>query len=83
MIRRREVTVNTDLSSVPGSSMLEYFSALDDPRVAWAQRHSLLAIVTIALCGVTCSNFTELALTAWSHWHDVTKVPATKKCWRR
>jgi predicted transposase YbfD/YdcC len=44
-------------------AVLEHFVDLDDPRVARAQRHSLLAIVTIALCGVICGadSWVEIA----------------------
>jgi predicted transposase YbfD/YdcC len=34
--------------------LVEHFAELADPRVPRSQRHSLLAIVTIALCGVIC-----------------------------
>ncbi|MBF6592148.1 MAG: ISAs1 family transposase [Ktedonobacterales bacterium] len=34
--------------------LVEHFAGLEDPRVARSQRHSLLAIITIALCGVIC-----------------------------
>ncbi len=34
--------------------MVEHFAELEDPRVERAKRHSLLAVVTIALCGVIC-----------------------------
>jgi len=34
--------------------LVERFAELEDPRVRRSQRHSLLAIVTIALCGVIC-----------------------------
>ncbi len=37
---------------MPG--LVEHFAELKDPRVERSQRHSLLAIVTIALCGVIC-----------------------------
>lgn len=55
--------MDTDLNNILGQSVLEHFSGLDDPRVARAQRHSLLAIVTIALCGVICGaeSWVEIA----------------------
>jgi predicted transposase YbfD/YdcC len=37
---------------MPG--VVQHFAALEDPRVERAKRHSLLAVVTIALCGVIC-----------------------------
>ena len=37
-----------------GRSIAAHFGDLDDPRVERTKRHSVLAIVTIALCGVIC-----------------------------
>lgn len=34
--------------------LVEHFARLEDPRVERAKRHSLLAVVTRALCGVIC-----------------------------
>jgi predicted transposase YbfD/YdcC len=44
-------------------SIAEYFGALDDPRVERTKRHSLLAIIAIALCGVICGadSWVEIA----------------------
>ena len=44
-------------------ALLEHFAALEDPRVERARLHSLLAIVTIALCGVICGaeSWVEIA----------------------
>jgi predicted transposase YbfD/YdcC len=44
-------------------SLVEQFADLDDPRVERAQRHSLLAVVLIALCGVICGadSWVEIA----------------------
>jgi predicted transposase YbfD/YdcC len=44
-------------------SILAHFEGLDDPRSGPALRHNLLAIVTIALCGVICGadNWVEIA----------------------
>lgn len=33
---------------------MEHFAGLEDPRVARAQRHPLLSVVALALCGVIC-----------------------------
>jgi predicted transposase YbfD/YdcC len=44
-------------------ALLEHFAALEDPRVERARLHSLLALVTIALCGVICGaeSWVEIA----------------------
>lgn len=44
------------------SALMEHFAELEDPRVARAQRHPLLSVVTIALCGVICGaeNWVEI-----------------------
>jgi predicted transposase YbfD/YdcC len=44
-------------------AILEHFATLEDPRVERARAHPLLAIVTIALCGVICGaeSWVELA----------------------
>jgi predicted transposase YbfD/YdcC len=44
-------------------ALLEHFAALEDPRVERARMHSLLALVTIALCGVICGadSWVEIA----------------------
>jgi predicted transposase YbfD/YdcC len=44
-------------------ALLEHFAALEDPRVERARLHPLLAIVTIALCGVICGaeSWVEIA----------------------
>jgi predicted transposase YbfD/YdcC len=44
-------------------ALLEHFAALEDPRVERARMHSLLALVTIALCGVICgaASWVEIA----------------------
>jgi predicted transposase YbfD/YdcC len=44
-------------------ALFEHFAALEDPRVERARLHSLLALVTIALCGVICGaeSWVEIA----------------------
>ena len=37
-----------------GAPIVEYFAALDDPRIDGTKRHKLLDIVTIAICGTIC-----------------------------
>ncbi|MGI8405573.1 MAG: transposase family protein, partial [Thermomicrobiales bacterium] len=40
------------MNASPGGTLHEHCTDLPDPRIERAKRHSLLAIVTIALCGV-------------------------------
>lgn len=44
-------------------ALVEHFAELEDPRVERAKRHSLVAVVTIALCGVICGaeSWVEIA----------------------
>ena len=35
-------------------SLMDYFEDLKDPRVERSKRHSLLDIITIAICAVIC-----------------------------
>jgi predicted transposase YbfD/YdcC len=44
-------------------ALVEHFAALEDPRVERARLHALLAMVTIALCGVICGadSWVEIA----------------------
>ncbi len=35
-------------------ALVEHFARLEDPRVERSQRHTLVSVVTIALCGVIC-----------------------------
>jgi hypothetical protein len=37
-----------------GMTLQEHFASLEDPRVDRTKHHQLLAIITIALCGVIC-----------------------------
>ena len=37
-----------------GAPLVEYFQALDDPRIDRTKRHHLLDIVSIAICGTIC-----------------------------
>ena len=42
------------MKAAAGWSLLDYFAELPDPRMARSQRHSLLDIITIALCAALC-----------------------------
>ena len=37
-----------------GGAIMEYFEALEDPRIDRCKRHQLLDIITIAICAVIC-----------------------------
>jgi predicted transposase YbfD/YdcC len=52
-----------------GGSIVEHFGGLEDPRVERTKRHSLLAIITIALCEVICGadNWVEIAELGRAH----------------
>jgi len=47
-----------------GTGIVEYFGALDDPRIDRTKRHNLLDIVTIAICGTICGadNWVDIEL---------------------
>lgn len=57
-----------------GLSLVEHFARLEDPRVERAKRHSLLAIVTIALCGVICGA---------ESWAEIEQFGQAKAAWFR
>jgi DDE_Tnp_1-associated len=52
-----------------GGSVAEHFGGLEDPRVERTKRHSLLAIITSALCEVICGadNWVEIAELGRAH----------------
>lgn len=52
--------------------LVEHFAALEDPRVERAKRHSLLAVVTIALCGVICGA---------ESWGEIAQFGQAKADW--
>ena len=47
-----------------GAPIVEYFAALDDPRIDRTKRHKLLDIVTVAICGTICGadNWVDIEL---------------------
>jgi predicted transposase YbfD/YdcC len=47
--------------------LVEHFAGLEDPRVERAKRHSLLAVVTIALCGVICGAESWVEIEQFGH----------------
>jgi predicted transposase YbfD/YdcC len=53
-------------------AVVEHFARLEDPRVARAQRHTLGAVITIALCGVICGA---------ESWVEIAEFGRTKADW--
>src|SRR5260370_32663135 len=53
-------------------ALLEHFAALEDPRVERARAHSLLALVTMALCGV---------IGGAESWVEIAEVGQVKADW--
>ena len=56
----------------PTLALSEHFAALSDPRVERTRLHSLLSIITIALCAVICGAET---------WNDIEEFGEAKKEW--
>ena len=55
-----------------GAPIVEYFAALDDPRIDRTKRHKLLDIVTIAICGTICGA---------DDWVDIELFGNCKEAW--
>lgn len=51
-----------------GRSIAEHCGKIEEPRVERIKRHSLPAIITIALCGVMCGadSWVEIAELGWA-----------------
>jgi predicted transposase YbfD/YdcC len=66
------------MDPTPGCGIAEHFAALPDPRIDRAKRHDLLALVTIALCGLICGADSWVEIERFGHakrsWLD-TRVP--------
>jgi len=60
------------MNASPGCTLHEQFTNLPDPRIDRAKRHSLLAIVTIALCGVICGA---------DSWVEIARFGRAKRAW--
>ena len=43
-----------------GASIMDYFGTLEDPRIDWCERHQLLDIIAIAICGADSWVYIEL-----------------------
>ena len=57
-----------------GAPLVEYFQALDDPRIDRTKRHHLLDIVSIAICGTICGA---------DNWVDIELFGNCKEEWFR
>ena len=57
-----------------GAPLVEYFQALDDPRIDRTKRHHLLDIVSIAMCGTICGA---------DNWVDIELFGNCKEEWFR
>ena len=55
-----------------GAPIVEYFAALDDPRIDRTKRHKLLDVVTIAICGTICGA---------DNWVDIELFGNCKEAW--
>jgi len=55
-----------------GCTIAAHFADLPDPRIDRAKRHDLLAIVTIALCGVICGA---------DSWVEIERFGRAKRAW--
>ena len=58
------VVMGVVMIEATGAPIVEYFAALDDPRIERTKRHNLLDIVTIATCGTICGadNWVDIEL---------------------
>lgn len=54
------------------ASLIAFFSELEDPRIDRTKRHSLMDIVTIAICAVVCGA---------DSWVDVEQFGNSKREW--
>ena len=62
------------MGEVKGRGILDYFEELEDPRIDRCKRHSLLDIITIAICAVICGADT---------WVHVAMFGRSKEEWFR
>ena len=62
------------MSSGEGTSLVEHFSSLEDPRRPQGRRHNLLDIITMTICGVVAGA---------EGWDDVELFAQCKAEWFR
>ncbi len=60
------------MDRLPACTIAAHFADLPDPRIDRAKRHDLLAIVTIALCGVICGA---------DSWVEIARFGHAKRAW--
>lgn len=60
------------MASLPTCTLRTHFADLPDPRIERAKRHDLLAIVTIAVCGVLCGA---------DSWVEIERFGHAKQAW--
>lgn len=60
------------MDALPDCTWRTHFADLPDPRIARAKRHDLLAIVTIAVCGVLCGA---------DSWVEIERFGQAKQAW--
>jgi predicted transposase YbfD/YdcC len=58
----------------PALALSHHFAKIDDPRIERTKRHSLLSILTIALCGVICGA---------ESWTEIEDFGHAKEAWLR
>ena len=56
------------------TTIAEHFAVIDDPRIERNKRHSLEAILTIAMCGVICGA---------ESWVEIAEFGKAKRAWLR
>ncbi|MDA0263295.1 MAG: ISAs1 family transposase [Chloroflexi bacterium] len=62
------------MAEATGAPIVEYFAALEDPRIERTKRHKLLDIVSIAICGTICGA---------DNWVDIELFGNCKEKWFR
>jgi len=60
------------MDPLPGCAIHDHFADLPDPRIDRAKRHDLLAVVTIAGCGVICGA---------DSWVEIERFGRAKRSW--
>jgi hypothetical protein len=60
------------MADIPGGSILEHFAGVEDPRIERCEEHSLLNILTIAICAVICGA---------DSWTDVEMFGQVRRSW--
>ena len=61
-----------------GPSLLDHFSALEDPRQAWKVGYPLPEILLVVLCGTIAGAENFVAIERWANRSS----PSCAVCWR-